>query len=72
MTFVELFFHCDRHGCEAHSYVPGEQVKPGEASHALPKEIPDGWSRDERGRDFCSEHTKVNNGEATVQADARQ
>lgn len=56
MTCVELFYHCDHYGCEAHAYVPGEVVAPGEDSHRLPKEMPVGWRKANDGKVYCHNH----------------
>lgn len=57
MTFVELFVHCDQHGCEAHDYVPLDQVRTAAVIRIeSPYPLPPGWVRDENGKELCVAH----------------
>jgi hypothetical protein len=62
MTWVELFFHCDQHGCDAHAYVDGPKVDGVSLNFdktvTLPKAIPPGWQRTNTGKDYCAAHKR--------------
>lgn len=59
MIFVELFYHCDHDGCEAHGYVPGDPVVPTQSVARLPQELPAGWTYDVEGKVRCLKHSPM-------------